>query len=86
VAAIAVSVSGGKVNPEPHRVNVKKGALVRLTVASDVADQIHIHGYDLEKDIPAGGSATLEFTADQSGLFEVETHETGLQLVQLLVR
>jgi len=59
---------------------------VALTVTSDVADAVHVHGYDLQAALPAGKPAHLEFTADQVGLFEVETHETGLQLVQLVVR
>ncbi len=28
----------------------------------------------------------VEFTADQQGVFEVETHETELELLQLAVR
>jgi hypothetical protein len=59
---------------------------VRLVVTSDVADEIHVHGYELEKALTPGDPATLEFMADQSGLFEVELHETGKMLTSLVVR
>jgi hypothetical protein len=83
---VQVQVAKGQVDPPVHRVNVPVGAQVRLTVTSDVADAVHVHGYDLEQTLPAGSPATLEFTADQVGLFEVETHHSGLQLVQLVVQ
>jgi hypothetical protein len=83
---IVVAVKGGKVDPPTHRVKVAKGTEVRLLVTSDKADELHVHGYELEKELPAGQQVTLDFTADQTGLFEVETHETELQLAQLEVR
>ncbi len=82
---IDVAQSGGVVTPPPSRVEVPLGSAVVLRVGSDVADQIHVHGYELEQDVAAGGTTTFEFTADQSGLFEVETHETALLLLQLQV-
>lgn len=83
---IVVAVKGGKVEPSTHRVKVAKGTQVRLLITSDTADEVHVHGYEIEKELPAGQQATVDFTADQTGLFEVETHESGLQLVQLEVR
>jgi len=83
---ITVRIAGGKVTPKSGRVAVARGAKVRLVVTSDVADEIHVHTYDLELQLKPGAPATLEFTADKTGLFEVETHETGLILFQLLVR
>ena len=82
---IDVAQSGGVVTPPPSRVEVPLGSAVVLRVGSDVADEIHVHGYELEQDVAAGGTTTFEFTADQSGLFEVETHETELLLLQLQV-
>ncbi|MEO5878410.1 MAG: cupredoxin domain-containing protein [Streptosporangiaceae bacterium] len=82
---IKVTVTGGKVAPRPSIHKVRKGQTVRITVTSDKADQLHVHGYDKEKELPAGATATVEFKADQTGRFEVETHEQGLQLFQLEV-
>lgn len=82
---IDVAQTDGIVTPPPSRVEVPLGSTVVLRVGSDVDDQVHVHGYELEQDVAAGGTTTFEFTADQSGLFEVETHETELLLLQLQV-
>jgi heme/copper-type cytochrome/quinol oxidase subunit 2 len=84
--AVAVEVKGGKVSPPPGRVNVPAGSTVRLTVTSDVADEIHVHGYELEAPMQPGKPAVVEFVATKTGQFEVETHESGKVLTQLLVR
>jgi cupredoxin-like protein len=83
---IVVAVKNGKVSPPTHRVQVTKDTHVRLIVTSDKADEVHVHGYDIEKKLAPGQPTTIELDADQKGLFEVETHESGLQLVQLEVR
>jgi plastocyanin len=85
VVEIRVTVSGGRVEPGPSVHKVAKGRTVRIVVTSDKDDELHVHGYDLETKITAGRPATVEFTADQAGRFEVETHESGLQLLQLQV-
>jgi len=82
---VAVQVAGGKVVPPTHRVDVPIGQRVRLQVVSDVADEVHVHGYDLKQDVAPGAPATVEFVADQPGLFEVELEAAKLQLVQLEV-
>ncbi|NBE57121.1 cupredoxin domain-containing protein, partial [Streptomyces boluensis] len=83
---VAIAVTDGKVEPPPGRVELKRGERVRLRVTSDQADTLHVHGYDKEAELPAGKTATLTFTADRTGLFEVETHGSGLVLTQLVVR
>ncbi|HEX6654079.1 MAG TPA: hypothetical protein VF072_15145, partial [Thermoleophilaceae bacterium] len=42
--------------------------------SSDAHDVIHLHGYDIEKDVEAGKPATFKFTADIEGIFEIESH------------
>ncbi|MGO4633662.1 hypothetical protein AB4225_22405 [Streptomyces sp. 2RAF24] len=83
---LTVTVSGDSVQPPPSRVELKKGERLTLRVTSDRADTLHVHGYDRELPLPAGTPATLTFTVDRTGLFEVETHESGLVLTQLVVR
>ena len=85
VVEVAVRVEGGAVTPAPANVPVPLGSDVELTVTSDVADEIHVHGYDVGTQVPAGGTVTLELTADQAGTFEVETHESELLLLKLVV-
>jgi len=83
---IVVSVKDGKVSPKAHRVKLAEGSQVQLLVSSDVDDEVHVHGYDIEKEVAAGQSVTIDFTANQTGVFEVETHESDLLLLQLQVQ
>ncbi|GGO27024.1 hypothetical protein [Micromonospora parathelypteridis] len=83
---IVVTIAKRRINPPTGRVTVDKGELVRITVTSDVSDELHVHGYDLGARLPAGTPGSVEFRADKTGLFEVETHETELVLFQLVVR
>jgi heme/copper-type cytochrome/quinol oxidase subunit 2 len=83
---IVVSVKDGKVSPKAHRIKVAEGSAVQILVSSDVDDEVHVHGYDIEREVSAGQSTTVEFTANQTGVFEVETHESNLLLLQLEVR
>jgi hypothetical protein len=83
---IKVAVRNGKVVPPTHRVQVSQGSKVRLEVTSDKADVVHVHGVNIEKPLLPGKTRTLVFTENESGLFEVETHVSNLQLLQIEVR
>ncbi|MEU4397644.1 hypothetical protein ACIQH6_17880 [Micromonospora orduensis] len=83
---ITVRITKRRIDPPTGRVTVGKGELVRITVTSDVPDELHVHGYDMGARLPAGTPGSVEFRADKTGLFEVETHETELVLFQLVVR
>ena len=49
------------------RQSVNEGDRVVIVVDSDVADEIHVHGYDLKKDVTAGGTARIPFRRDDPG-------------------
>ncbi|MFF1509390.1 hypothetical protein [Streptomyces sp. NPDC058326] len=83
---VTLTVTGTTVSPPPSRIELKKGDRLTLRVTSDRADTLHVHGYDRELPLSPGTPATLTLTADRTGLFEVETHESGLVLTQLVVR
>lgn len=82
---IDVGYAGGKVTGVDGRISVPVGKPVLVRVTSDVAEEIHVHGYDLEADLTAGGTAEIGFTADIPGSFEVELHDSGKLLFQLRV-
>ena len=52
----------------------KKGDRVRIVVSSDAPDDIHLHGYDIEKPVEKGKPARFDFVADIEGIFELESH------------
>lgn len=82
---IEVTYAGGEITGVGPRVEVPLGEPVTLRVTSDVVEQIHVHGYDLYVDLPAGGTGEVEFPADIPGAFEVELHDIGRPLFQLRV-
>jgi hypothetical protein len=61
------------------------GEEIRFRVSSNQADEVHVHGYDVEEEIPAGGTAMLAFPADIEGIFEVELHGSETQIAELRV-
>ncbi len=63
-----------------------KGDRVRLEVDSAIAEEVHVHGYDLTEDVPAGGKAKFSFVADIDGVFEIELEQSAVQLAQLTVK
>ena len=83
---IQVAVTDGKVAPATHRESVAKGDTVKLVVTTDTADEVHVHGVDIEKATSPGTPVTITFVAKDPGIYDVETHDSGLQLVQLEVR
>jgi hypothetical protein len=84
--AIAVEVKGGKPVGGIQRATAKKGQQVAIVVHSDVADEVHVHGYDLHKDVPAGGTVRIQFPATITGVFEAELESRKLQIVELTVK
>ena len=83
---IRVLIEGGKPVGGIQRATVKKGQKVAIVVHSDVADEVHVHGYDLMADVASGAPATIRFTAEAPGRFEIELENTGVQIAELEVR
>jgi hypothetical protein len=62
-----------------------KGEEIRFEVDSDVSDEVHVHGYDIMKDVKAGGSVSFDFPATLEGVFEAELEDRAEQIIQLTV-
>jgi hypothetical protein len=80
-----VRVVDGKPQGGVKTLSFKKDDQVRFKVRSDTADEIHVHGYDLKKDVAAGGSVQFSFKGDIEGRFEVELENAGVQIANLEV-
>jgi hypothetical protein len=74
-------VVAGKVT----KLRFKEGDTVRFRVRSGVADHVHVHGYDLMKDVEPGRTITFSFPASITGIFEIELEDRGEQIAQLRV-
>jgi hypothetical protein len=86
VQTLTVTVNGTKVTPAPARVDLAQGATLRLFVTVDHDDELHAHGFDVEKEVTAGQPVTVDLTGAEPGLYEVELHHPELRLLQVLVR
>jgi hypothetical protein len=78
-------VAKGKVTGPPQ-LQANQNERVILRVRSDVADELHVHGYDLSAPLPAGELVSLSFIAARSGRFEVELHGAHRELGALEVQ
>jgi Cu-Zn family superoxide dismutase len=61
------------------------GDQIRFEVSSDVADEVHVHGYDLMQNVAAGGTVSFDFPAEIEGIFEVELEGRKEQIAELRV-
>ena len=74
-------VTRGKVT----KLRFDQGDAVRFRVRSDVADHVHVHGYDLMKDVTPGKTIAFSFRATITGIFEIELEDAGEQIAELRV-
>ena len=64
---------------------VNKGDSIRFDVHSAVADEVHLHGYDIPKDVEAGGTVSFDVPATLEGEFEAELEQRHEQILELTV-
>ncbi len=66
--------------------DIEQGTQVRLVVQADVEDEVHLHGYDLFKDVAPGQPARILFRANDVGEFEAELEGLGVPVAVLTVQ
>ena len=82
---LSVTVRGGSVEgASRQRAPVNQPVTIRVT--SDVADEVHVHGYEKKVDVAAGRTAEVTFVANIPGVFEVEFERSHKLLFTLEVR
>jgi FtsP/CotA-like multicopper oxidase with cupredoxin domain len=72
-----VRLRNGRVVDGARRIVAQNGDTVRITVTSDAPDEIHLHGYDIEREVGPSKPARFVFKADLEGEFELEAHDLG---------
>ncbi|MGH8926965.1 MAG: hypothetical protein ACRDWH_01340 [Acidimicrobiia bacterium] len=65
--------------------SVRVGETIRFEVEADVADEVHVHGFDLHFDTVPGEEIVVEFLAEATGIFEVELESAGLHILDIEV-
>jgi FtsP/CotA-like multicopper oxidase with cupredoxin domain len=74
-------LTGGKVT----KLEFTEGDTVRFRVRSDVPEEVHIHGYDIAKDLEPNQTTTVSFKATITGIFEIEFEDAKEQIAELRV-
>jgi len=77
---VSLVVKGGRLAAGPQVIKLKRDDKVTLNVLSDRADELHVHGYDLQLKLAPDQTATLQFAAKRTGRFTLELHKSGTEL------
>lgn len=80
-----VVIKNGKPVGGITELTYNEGDQIRFKVDSDVSDEIHVHGYELMKDVEAGGSVIFDFPATIEGVFEAELEGRTEQIIEFTV-
>jgi hypothetical protein len=83
--AATIVIKNGKPVGGIKQLTYNEGEQVRFKVDSDVSDEVHMHGYDIMKDVKAGGSVSFDFPATIEGVFEAELEGRKEQILELTV-
>lgn len=98
LAILAIGCSAAKPTPpqtievpvadppgEAQRIEVPLGTEVTFKITTPNDDHAHLHGYEIERKIPAGETVAMTFTANMAGSYELESHVTDSIWVNLVV-
>jgi plastocyanin len=80
-----IVIRGGEPVGGIEELEYDAGDEIRFEVTSDVADEVHVHGYDLMQDVSAGDTVSFDFPAEIEGIFEVELEGRREQIAELRV-
>jgi FtsP/CotA-like multicopper oxidase with cupredoxin domain len=91
-AATATPTAAATAAPGPlltgateQEIDATEGDTVRFRVKAAEDEEVHVHGYNIEKEVPAGDTIAISFKATITGIFEIEFHHSGAVLARLKV-
>jgi hypothetical protein len=83
---IVIVVDNGRPRGGIKRPTIQKGDKVVLVLRTDAGEEVHLHGYDIDKAVIPGRPVRIPFTATLPGRFELELHHPDALLAVLEVR
>jgi hypothetical protein len=84
-AGTVIRVVGGEPQGGIAQIETTKGERVHIEVEVDAPDELHLHGYDIEKEATPAKPAVFDFKAEFEGIFELESHDSGTLLAEITV-
>ena len=82
---LRIETKGGTPVGGVRELVVHAGDVVRFAVTSDVAEEVHVHGYDILKEVGPAAPARFRFEATLEGIYEVELEGSGEPILELRV-
>jgi hypothetical protein len=82
-AQVRIVVQQGQPVDGVRRVTVAQGRRVVLIVTSDVTDHVHLHGYNIMRDVGPGQPARIAFRATIAGTVEAELEDRRVRLATI---
>ena len=73
-ATFVLRIENGHVPENMRLIRIKQNDVVRLQWTTDKPWTIHLHGYDIEKEVRPGEVTEMTFTARATGRFTIEPH------------
>ncbi|HSD81476.1 MAG TPA: hypothetical protein VLB47_12460 [Solirubrobacteraceae bacterium] len=78
-----IRVEGGAPVGGVTKLDVAEGGRIRFRVVADAADAVHLHGYDVVRQVGPGIRAAFDVEATIEGRFEVELHHSGARIARV---
>jgi hypothetical protein len=85
-ARVRIVVREGQPVGGVRRVTVSEGRRVVLIVTSDVSDHVHLHGYNIMRDVAPGQPARIAFRATIVGTVEAELEDRHVPLARIVTQ
>jgi hypothetical protein len=82
-AVVTIRVKNGQPVGGVEKIELRKGDRIRFRVIADTADEVHLHGYDVERELVQGKPTKFDLPAGIEGRFEVELHHSGAQIARI---
>ncbi len=73
-ATFSLRIKHGQVPKAMRVIRVKEGDFVRLLVSTDRTATLHLHGYDIERQVKPGTVTEFAFKAYATGRFPIHLH------------
>jgi FtsP/CotA-like multicopper oxidase with cupredoxin domain len=74
---VDLKIEHRKVVGTSNVIRVSQGETVNLRWTTDEDTTVHLHGYDIEKQVKTGGPAVFTFKAHATGRFPITAHGFG---------
>lgn len=67
-------------------ITITQGNRAVILVSSDGKDTVHLHGWNIEREITPSKPGRFAFKADNQGAYELESHTTNQKIATIQVR